>query len=367
MIKKLRLYHYRNFKDQTFTFDKKHVVLHGRNGAGKTNILEALSLFSIGKGLKKATPQEIEMDQSGTSGWSAHITLLDDVTLKTSFEPQLDGQFKRVSKAQDVSVKNHTEFSQWINLLWITPETDRLFLDSPSVRRKFVDRFVYAQDVLHLKRVVRYEQAIRERLKILKTYASPQDSWLSALERTIAEEGIAIGQSRRHLLDTLSSFMPQSDEAALLPGFKARMNSPFEALLDHEEHLQVDAFIKQLHQNRFIDKESGMTRFGPHRSDLHVWHNIKKIDVFQCSTGEQKILLLALLIAFIEQYCLNTDYLTVFLLDDVIAHLDEPHRYVLFKRLLRHNDSPFQAWFSGTDDHFFTPLQDFAHFIKIGG
>lgn len=365
MIEKLRLYHYRNFENFVLPLDRQHVVLHGRNGAGKTNILEAVSLFSIGKGLKKAAPHEIEKDQLATTGWAVQLTLTDDIILKTCFEKQIDGTFKRFSNAQDHPIKNHTELSQWLNILWITPETDRLFLDSPSNRRKFVDRFVYAQDVFHLKRVVRYEQAVKDRMKILKTYGAPQDSWLDALEKTIAEEGLAIAKSRQLLLDRLSTFTPQQDEISILPGFIACMKSPFEDVLKAQNGQQEGIFLEQLRANRLIDKESGMTRFGPHRSDLHVFHKIKKIDVFQCSTGEQKILLLALLIAFIEQYCINTDYLTVFLLDDVIAHLDEPHRFVLFKRLLRHNKSPFQAWFSGTDDHFFVPLKSEANFIKI--
>ncbi|CAO4834051.1 MAG: DNA replication and repair protein RecF [Holosporales bacterium] len=365
MIEKLRLYHYRNFENYVLPLDHQHVVLYGRNGAGKTNILEAVSLFSIGKGLKKSAPQEIERNQTGETGWAVHLTLADDVHLKTSFEKQLDGTFKRLSKAQEHPIKNHTELSQWVNILWITPETDRLFLDSPSNRRKFVDRFVYAQDVFHLKRVVRYEQAVKDRLKILKTYGVCQDAWLDALEKTIAQEGLAIAKSRQLLLDKLSMFTPHSDEVSLLPGFKACMKSPFEDLLSAPEYMQESLFLEQLRANRVVDKESGMTRFGPHRSDLHVFHMIKKIDVFQCSTGEQKILLLALLIAFIEQFCLNTDYLTVFLLDDVIAHLDEPHRFVLFKRLLAHYKSPFQAWFSGTDAHFFTPLKNDANFINI--
>jgi DNA replication and repair protein RecF len=367
MITKLSLYHFRNFKTYSLDITKPNVVLFGKNGAGKSNILEAISLFSIGRGLKKAMPQEIIQiidNEADKEGWSAEIQINNDLSLRTSYKPQGDGSFKKISTAQNTPVKAHTSFTEWVNILWITPETDRLFLDTPSTRRKFVDRFVYAQDVHHLKRVTRYEEAVRERLKILKTHGLSEDEWLSALEKTIVEEGVDIAIARQKLLKQLSTFTPKGQEIGILPGFKAKMDGPFEELLSSKQEVE-DAFLQKLRDNRFSDKEAGMTRFGPHRSDLFVWHPLKKIGVYHCSTGEQKILLLSLLIAFMEQFCLNAECLTVFLLDDVIAHLDEQHRSVLYNRLTSQIGAPFQAWFSGTEIEFFLPLKDHANFEEI--
>lgn len=366
MITHLSLNHYRNFSSCRLAFSKPHVVLYGENGVGKSNILEAVSLFSIGKGLKKASPQDILSQENEKHGWSALITLDDQLVLKTGFYPEMNGELKKKSFIQDDIIKNHTCFSEWINVLWITPETDQLFLDTPSVRRKFIDRFVYAQDVHHLKRVLRFEHAIRERMKILKQFSLSQTNWLDALEETIVEEGLCIYQARKKLLDSLSLFLPQKSEEKTLHPFQAYMFGDFETcMMEQGDDQHKELYIAKLKHNRSVDMLSGKTIFGPHRSDLKIDHPIKKMDVFQCSTGEQKVLLLSLLIAFIEKFCLQKESLTVFLLDDVIAHLDFDHRSILFNRLTNHESKNFQAWFSGTDRSFFENLHEKADFFDI--
>ncbi|CAO5678726.1 MAG: DNA replication and repair protein RecF [Holosporales bacterium] len=370
MILKLTLNNFRNFKTKTVDIDQQNVVLFGKNGCGKSNVLEALSLFSVGKGLKKALPQDIVRighEEESIKGWSSRIFLKNDIDLKTEYALDDDHHHgKRYSFAQGSPIKTNASFTEWVNFLCITPETDRLFLDTPSTRRKFVDRFVFAKDSTHLKRVTRYEEAVRERLKILKTYGTQQKDWLNALEKIIVEEGLAIGFARLNLLEQLSTFSPKGKEIGILPGFKAYMHGPFEEILKNNIPTEREAlFFKTLEDNRNHDKESGMTHFGPHRSDLFVLHPFKKISVYQCSTGEQKVLLLALLISYLEQFCLKSHSLTVFLLDDVVAHLDEEHRSILYNRLLSEKEAPFQAWFSGTEDFFFTPLKGHSNMIDL--
>ncbi|MBP9752989.1 MAG: AAA family ATPase [Proteobacteria bacterium] len=371
MILKISLQNFRNFKSQTLPIEKQNIVLYGKNGCGKSNILEALSVFSIGKGLKKAASDDIikateDRFPEKPRGWSSKILLSGDIDLKTEYIVQEDGSGKRYSFAQGAPLKNASGFAEWISFLCITPETDRLFLDTPSTRRKFVDRFVYAKDSTHLKRVTRYEEAVRERLKILKTYGIHQKEWLSALEKIIVEEGLEIGFSRLSLLEQLSTFKPKGKEIGILPGFTAFMDGPFEKLLSLSSKSEMECvFFKTLEDMRFKDKESGMTNFGPHRSDLFVLHPLKNISVYQCSTGEQKVLLLSLLISYLEQFCLKKESLTVFLLDDVVAHLDEIHREVLYNRLLSEKGAPFQAWFSGTEKIFFSPLQSHSDMIDV--
>jgi len=368
VITKLRLYQFRNIDLLDLPITKKNIVLFGENGSGKTNILEAISLFSIGKGLRNESAYNMgNMASETKTGWSSTITLNENLKLQTNLEPQLDLSLKRTSKIQGENIRSHTHFSQWINVLWITPETDQLFLDPPAKRRKFVDRFVYAKDVLHLKRVINFESAMRQRLKLLKTQPKLNDEWLTALEQTIAEEGVALAFARHLLLEDLSKFQPRGKEQGILTPFTAKMDGPFEALLTMGSSLKIEeAFRQKLYENRARDQESGITLFGPHRSDLSVTHHMKGMNAFQCSTGEQKILLLAMIISFMEHVCFKNDQqLTVFLLDDAMAHLDEHHRFVLFHRLIANQDKNFQAWFSGTDRYLFNDLERSADFFYV--
>lgn len=355
MITNLYLYNYRNFGSLNLELHHPHVVLYGKNGSGKTNILEAISLFSMGRGLRSSPPQEIQ--SLGAGGWSVKMDLKlpndSDLNLKTSLEPQLDGSLKRYSKIQDEAIKSHTSIAEWMTILWITPESDRLFLDTPSARRKFVDRFVYAQDPLHLKRVATFENATRQRLKLLKTEGLKNPDWLSAYESIIAKEGVEITLARQALLKTLSEFVPKGAEEQILTTFTASMD------FDMDE----ETYRLALQERRLRDMDVGMTTLGPHRSDLSVHHHKKDMSATLCSTGEQKILLLALIIAFMEKICLSSDKMTFFLLDDVMAHLDESHRFVLFHRLLNHKN--FQAWFSGTDRFLFADLEGKATFLNV--
>jgi DNA replication and repair protein RecF len=369
MITHITLSNYRNFKRFNLKLSNPHVVLYGENGAGKSNILEAISLFSIGKGLKKAAVQDIvstNEDHHANDGWCATLTLDEDAELKTGYFPRLDNTFKKNSFIQNIPIKSHVEFAEWLNVLWITPETDQLFLESPSVRRKFIDRFVYAYDSTHLKRVMRFEHAVQERMKILKNYGVSETHWLDALEQTIAEEGTSIAYARKTMLQKLSSFKSFEPGESVLPNFIAHMQGAFEELINAFEGTGgCEAYRKKLAENRSQDLMIGMTRLGPHRSDFYMYHPVKKADVFKCSTGEQKVLLLSLLIAFIEQICFSKDVLTVFLLDDVIAHLDNNHRAILFSRLTQSENKYFQAWFSGTDASFFEAIKNKADFIEI--
>ena len=368
MIANLSLFNYRNFEKLDITFSHPHVVFYGANGVGKTNILEAVSLFSIGKGLKKSKADKILMASRSDSnqGWSVNIGLTDDVLLKTGYLAQMEGGFKKKSFIQGAPIKSHVQYAEWLNILWITPETDQLFLASPSTRRKFVDRFVYAQDAMHLKRVLRFEHVLSERMKVLKNHGIHENEWLSSVEKNIAEEGVALAYARMNLLESLSLFIPQKNESATLIPFRAYMLGDFEDVIKtHTEKEFIKKYREKLFKNRKKDLLTGKTNFGPHRSDLGMIHPVKDKSVFMCSTGEQKVFLLSLLIAFMEKFCFTKDVLTVFLLDDVIAHLDEQHRVVLFSRLTQSENKNFQAWFSGTDASFFEAIKGDVQFIDV--
>lgn len=365
-ITHLYLSNFRSYQQLDLATSVSPVVLYGHNGAGKTNILEAISLFAPGRGLRGALPSDIQYQPlSENAPWAARIEIDYDFVLATGIDPASESD-KRIIKIQGEVIKNQTALSDWLNILWFTPETDRLFLDSPQTRRRFIDRFIYVVDNNHLKRITRYESAVRQRLHILKNGGAAM--WLDALEQTIVEEGVAILIARQFLLNALSQ-QSQNGASDLVPAFVASMGDdllePGAPALEIEEQFKLKLF-----QSRARDTESGMTHIGPHRSDLNLIHLGKQQPATLCSTGEQKILLLSLILAFIDRFSLEASKLTLFLLDDVIAHLDFKHRVLLFEKLCAITSAPghlmkFQAWMTGTDRDFFEPLKDRAQFFSV--
>jgi DNA replication and repair protein RecF len=354
---------FRSYENFQVTMDSLPVVLYGENGAGKTNILEALSLFAPGKGLRGATTDDLRKQDCQTP-WHIRLKIDHDVTLATGVMVK-DGKDKRIWKAQGEPLKSQTELSEYLKILWFTPETDRLFLDSPQIRRRFVDRFVYAIDPLHIKRLNRYDHAVKQRLQTLKF--GGEKAWLFALEKTIVSEGAAIMVTRKNFLSLLSE--QSCLNASVLPAFHATMGEDFLKL--HMDALDIEqSYLNQLELNRPRDRESGMTNLGPHRHDLSLLHLGKNMRAQFCSTGEQKILLLSFLIAFIDKFCLDDEKLTLFLLDDIIAHLDFNHRMLLFDRIctthsVGNRPCRFQTWMTGTDRDFFEPLKNRAQFFHV--
>ncbi len=371
-ITHLSVYHFRNYTSLSLTLDPVPIVLTGPNGAGKTNILEAISLFSPGRGLRSARLSDLaNMNmESGPLMWASSITLSEDIQLSTGLENnQLTGGEKRVHKIQHQPVKGQAAFTEWLNIFWLTPETDRLFLESPSDRRKFVDRFVYAEDPLHSERLNRYEHALKERLIVLRQGGDPL--WLNSLEEQISSQGVAIAVARQQLMKKLNQ--GQDYQHPLFPRFQSHMIGEIDQWIENDYAVNVEArFTEVLIKNRSIDRESGTTKIGPHRSDWKVIHQIKNIEASLCSTGEQKILLIAALFSFIQQKVRNDDRLTVLLLDDVIAHLDFHHRVVLFDQICAlqntHQEEfkgSVHTWLTGTDPLLFETLTGQGQFLSV--
>lgn len=356
----------------------------GANGAGKTNLLEALSLLAPGRGLRGVKSDEIALNGSPTAPtnplrWAAAVTLLNDVHLSTGLELTPHGTEKRLYKIQHEPVKSQAAIAEWLTVFWLTPETDRLFLESPSVRRKFIDRLVYANDPLHATRLTRYDHALKERLQVLRQGGDP--IWLTSLEENLANYGVAIAAARLELMKKLNR--GQDHLHPLFPRFVSSINGDVENWLLADYAVTVESQIKEkLHQNRMIDRESGMTRLGPHRSDWNLVHLKNNRSANQCSTGEQKILILAALLSFLHDHSKNGDTqnrekLTVLLLDDVVAHLDFHHRMVLFEQIgiLQNNrkedthedprGSSVHTWLTGTDPLLFEHLTGHAQFFNV--
>lgn len=369
-FKHVALHHFRSYVQLQIDFLSGPVILHGPNGAGKTNLLEALSLFALGTGFRKAKSAELShrsienevVQTSSQQTWAVHATLDSGVVLSTG--QALDGASRRLCKIQGETVRSAVAFHTYVRLLPITPAMDHLFT-APSVdRRHFVDRLVATFDPEHASRLVAYEKAARQRLALLRGEDVPDSLWLSSLERIMAQNDVLIARARQALTKRLEE--GEMDHCPLFPRFSCRMSGRLEELLEASGECET-TLRNRLEHNRDCDRATGITTLGCHRSDFEVTHIEHQRLARQCSTGEQKILLISILLAFVAQRAkLRTDddegFLAL-LLDDVVARLDERHRRALFEQIafLTHSENdrlPIQVFFTGTDREPFEPLND---------
>lgn len=361
-IHQLSLNAFRNIESLTLTLEPAPVVLLGQNGAGKTNVLEALSLLSPGRGLRRAAVSELQQANNpapftlsfqlqGRQG-AAQIGIGRD-----SLHPE-----KRLLRIDGKSPRSQTALADHLTLLWLVPEMDRLLCDAASERRRFLDRLCFALDAQHSARVIHYETAMRARLKLLREASLRDATWLEALEATMARHGMAIAaarlvwleQIRYHLHDATSDFPKLALDIA---GDCETLLQHYPAALDAE-----DKFRHMLQQNRHGDGESGTTRHGPHRSDLCVTHLEHQAPAARCSTGEQKALLISLMLGQTRLLHHLHHAAPLLLLDDIASHLDEKKRENLAAQLLGLGS---QAWLSGTDAASFSGLQGKAQFFTL--
>ncbi len=350
------------------------VVLAGENGAGKTNILEAVSLLTPGRGLRGARTEALFQMRDGVRiapQWAVAAQVngvFGPVDLGTGCEARLDDEVKPGSLRRKVRVNGATAPSQsalaeHLAAVWVTPAMNQLFLDGGGARRRFLDRLVYAVDPAHAGRVTAYEKALRDRSKLLKESGphGADQAWLDALEAQIAERGVAVTAARLDLTARLArvaaiGFGP-------FPGAEVSLEGVVEDWLVQGAALTAeDAFRATLAEGRVLDAQSGGAAVGPHRSDLKVRHLAKGAPAEHCSTGEQKALLLALVLAHARLLTAETGAAPILLLDEVAAHLDGGKRAALFEAVLAHGA---QTWMTGTDASVFDPLDAAADRFRV--
>jgi DNA replication and repair protein RecF len=329
---RLVLTDFRNHRDALLAPGPGLVVLTGENGAGKTNVLEAVSLLSPGRGLRGATLSE--MARTGGTGGFAVAARLGEVEIGTGTVPQVPERRQvRINGAP----ASATSLSAWLSVLWLTPAMDRLFQEGPGGRRRFLDRLVLALAPGHAVHASRYEAAMRARNKLLADEGSRDDAWLSALEARMAEHGAAIAEARAAAVAMLTERLAASPE-----GLFARAGL---ALEGGREDLS-----RELPRGRARDAAAGRTLSGPHRTDLAVTHLGKGQPAVQCSTGEQKALLLSIVLAHTDLVADRAGRRPILLLDEVAAHLDPRRRAALFGRL---EGAGGQVWMTGTEAGLF--------------
>lgn len=371
-VKQVSLSCFRNYRDLLLVMDSAPIVLTGENGSGKTNLLEALSLLVPGRGLRRANLTEIQHKES-KSPWAVAVELFTptgSMRIGTGRDQEIaetnqnrNGVERRVVHVDGKAVKSQQILGEHVAMTWITPEMDRVLAEGASARRKLVDRLVYSFDPAHAGRVHRYEKALRERLRLMRDcIADP--AWLSALEDEMAQTGVAIAAARRHMLKQLQTAIAET--ASVFPKADLSLYGiAEEALIDNPALLVEDRLRAALARTRGEDAQTGTCAVGPHRSDLVVVHREKGCSADLCSTGEQKALLIAIMLAYVRILTRARGMSPILLLDDIAAHLDITRRAALFDEI---EFIGAQVWFTGTDREQFQPfLSRTQHFVVHHG
>ncbi|MDB5704306.1 MAG: replication/repair protein RecF [Sphingomonas bacterium] len=339
MLSRLVLTDFRNHEDAAIEPGPGFVVLTGENGAGKTNILEAVSLLAPGRGLRRAPLGEMAR-QGGSGGFGVAAAISAEVDIATG--TQASAPERRIVRIQSAPVAA-TALAEWLTILWLTPAMDRLFVDPASERRRFLDRLTLALKPGHAIHSNRYEAAMRARNRLLAEAnegTRPADpEWLTALETQMAEHGAAIDDARREAVAALGERL-----AAQVEGPFARAGLTLDGWTGSGVALAGD-----LARGRGRDMAAGRTLAGPHRTDLAVTHLGKRQAAALCSTGEQKALLLGIVLAHADLVAERVGRAPVLLLDEVAAHLDPTRRAALFDRLAGKG----QVWMTGTEASLF--------------
>lgn len=358
-VEKLTVTGFRCYDEARLYLDSRPVVLVGPNGAGKTNLLEAVSLLAPGRGLRRARIAEIDR-RGGTGGWGVAATVRTPegtAGIGTGREP---GGERRVVRIDGETARSQTDLARYVSAVWLTPDMDRLFREGAHARRRFLDRLVYGFDPAHAGRVAAYEQALRERTRLLRD-GSRDDAWLSALEEVMVERGTAITAARQDMVGRLSRAL--ADSGGPFPGVRVAVTGTLEDWLGEMPALRAeDRFRAALREGRGDDADSGTADVGPHRSDLAARHLAKDMPAELCSTGEQKAMLIAIVLAEARLQGAERGVAPLLLLDEVAAHLDRERREALFDEVC---GLAGQAWMSGTDAALFAALGGRAQRIAV--
>jgi DNA replication and repair protein RecF len=340
-VSRLALTNFRSYASASIKPGSGFVLLFGENGAGKTNILEAVSLLSPGRGLRGAALSE--MARIGGAGGFAVAAKLDEIDIGT-------GTLAAAPERRQVRINGApasvNSLSEWLSVLWLTPAMDRLFTGSAGDRRRFLDRLVLALEPSHAHHAARYEAAMRARNKLLSEAENPDPSWLGALEEAMAEHGTALHGARLRTIEALDHRL--SDAA----------DDEFPKAEIALEGWPGGDLASALGISRDRDAAAGRATQGPHRQDLVVLHRSKHMPASRSSTGEQKALLLGLVLAHAELVAERRGEPPILLLDEVAAHLDPKRRSALFARL----EDRGQVWMTATEAALFEGIDAASRF-----
>ena len=363
-VVRLTLTRFRNYRSARLETGPEPVVLTGGNGAGKTNLLEALSFLSPGRGLRRARLDEVELAPrpEGAEGWGVAASLANGSEIGTGSLPGATRD-RRLVRIDGRTARGQTALAEHLTVLWLTPPMDRLFIEGAGGRRRFLDRLVFGFDPDQAGRLTRFERALRERARLLRE-GRRDPGWLASLEDEMAEAGVAAAAARRETAARLTA----ACTAGIGPFPRAEIavaGALEDELAERSAGMVAESYRGRLRDGRRIDAEAGTATLGPHRSDVAVtWRKGEgpPLAAESCSTGEQKALLLAIVLANARLLAERPAGPPLLLLDEVAAHLDASRRAALFEEILALGG---QAWLTGTDDALFEPLKGRASFISV--
>ncbi len=358
-IERLKLTGFRNYTSLSLDLDARHVVLAGDNGAGKTNLMEALSLLTPGRGMRrapyvdliKADPTAGPTPATGFSIFASLEGMAGPVDIGTGVDGAEDGGSRRV-RINGAAARATDELLEHLRLLWLTPAMDGLFTGSAGDRRRFLDRLVLSVDPAHGGRALNYERAMRSRNRLLSE-GRTDPVWLDGLEAQMTELGVAMAMARNEVVSLLSDLIESNTTHSVFPAATVRL----EGFLEDETLTSASdmetAFAGMLESGRRRDAAAGRTLSGPHRSDLIVHHRAKGMPAALSSTGEQKALLIGIVLGHAQLVRAMTGHAPILLLDEIAAHLDEGRRAALFDLI---EALECQAFMTGTDASMFKSL-----------
>lgn len=366
-VTRLTLSDFRCYSFLRLECDSRPVILTGPNGAGKTNILEALSFFSPGRGLRRAKLSDITRKGAADGAPWAVAAVLDRPDGPWGQGGTLDmgtgreaGSERRLVRIDGQAARSQSALTQVVSALWLTPAMDRLFTEGATGRRRFLDRLVLGADPAHAGRASAYERAMRERTRLLKE-GRFDPSWLGVLEDAMAVQGVDMAAARKRVVARLNQACGQG--IGPFPAAELTVLGGVEDLLDQSGEAEtVQRFKDILAQSRRRDAEAGGAVDGPHRSDMQVRHAAKDLPAELCSTGEQKAILVSIVLGQARAQAADRQMPPLLLLDEIAAHLDQTRRAALFDELCALGA---QSWLTGTDAALFAEFGGRGQFFHV--
>lgn len=382
-VMRLTLTDFRNYAYLRINAHMGPIVITGENGTGKTNILEAISFLTPGRGLrgarladiKRITPALISDEYQPTvisnACWavSALVNKADEeveigTAVEKSFREISDDESKsferRIVKIDGQKVSSQSELGKYLSAIWITPQMDRLFRGGSQPRRSFLDRLVYAFDVEHAKRTANFEHMYKEWYQLLKS-GHNDDNWLLSLEEGMSALGVAIAAARREQIAKLNTFIEHEPDD-VFPNVRLELEGTIEKLLNKLPALEVEDFYRELLKKQRRNTLYNDNIDGINRTDFKVYYRKKGMPAELCSTGEQKSLLISIILAQTKCQTLDKGFSPVLLLDEVVAHLDDIKREALLEKI---RDLGLQAWITSTDPTLFSSLKNDAMLLEV--
>ena len=365
-LSRLRLSDFRSWQVLDASFDASLICIAGENGAGKTNLLEAISLLAPGRGLRGARMAEFGRQQAGAGlPWAVagrFETRLGAMDIGTGTDPVGHSE-RRVYRLDGQAVRSQARLAERVAAVWITPQMDRLFQEGASGRRRFLDRLVWALEPGHAREVAAHDSAMAERNRLLgEGRADP--SWLAGLEDAMARHAVAVAAARRALMLRLNAELVAGRATGAFPAARLEIACPILGALAETPAVAVeDALRLGLAADRRRDAAAGGAARGAHKADLSLIHMPKSISAEFCSTGEQKALLVSVVLAHATLIAEARGFAPLLLLDEVAAHLDPVRREALFAALA---GLPAQVFMTGTDLEVFAPLAGLGRLFSAG-